>query len=127
MWRLPPSETVTSTTYTTLAEGPSVTVSVLSNAKAMITITADITAPPGAKCIMSFGSGYNGATPAAPSNDLNSLSFSSPAGSTLDQQISATYAVNLFQTGTVTFQAFYRSPGGGSCTFGNRSMIVIPY
>jgi hypothetical protein len=110
------SQSTTSTTYAALATaGPSVTVN-LTSGSALVTFTAAVTA--NSLCNMSFNAG--GFTAA----DAQSLQLFT-GGSAV--QVSATFYVTGLTAGSNTFTGVYRSQTGGTCTFANRSIIVIPY
>jgi hypothetical protein len=111
------SQTTTSATYGALATaGPSTTVTITSG-NALVTLTASITA--NSPCNMSFNAGGFSAA------DAQSLQLFTGGQAV---QLSAIYYVTGLTAGSNTFTAVYRSQNGlATCTFANRSIIVIPY
>jgi hypothetical protein len=119
------SQTTTSTSYTDLAtSGPTVTVTVSSSGKALVTLTAyeSITGADNS-CFMGFA--VSGVTTVAAS-DTQSVQIYSESG-TVQSRGSASYLVTGLNPGINTFTAKYKSSAGITCTFANRSIIVTPY
>ena len=117
------SQTTTSTTYTDLATtGPAVTVTIPASGNALVILTAsqsDGTNNQGA--YMAFA--VSGATTRAAS-DTTARIVKNGTGSSAVQG-SATFFVTGLTAGSNTFTAKYRVTGGTG-TFLNRTIIVIP-
>jgi hypothetical protein len=115
------SETTTSTSYTSLTtSGPAVTVSVSAVGTALVTLTVSISNNNDSQsCYMGFGTGDS-----TTASDTTALRWTGHHNDTL--QISATYLVTGLSAGSNTFTAYYRA-GANTCTYANRSIIVIPY
>jgi hypothetical protein len=111
--------------YTDLAtSGPTVTVTVSSSGKAMVTLTAyqSVTGPDNS-CFMGFA--VSG-TSAVAASDTQSLQAYSESG-TVQSRTSASYLVTGLNPGINTFTAKYRSSAGINCTFASRNIIVTAY
>src|SRR5580704_5987786 len=123
------SSTISSNNYGDLADGsnlPNAAVTI-TGSTALVIVTAMMsndTASDG--CVMGFA--VNGANP---SNDSQVVSFSNDSGllGSVNQkaQMSATYLISGLAAASNSFSAKYHAVGGGSCTFANRGIIVIPY
>ncbi len=115
------SQTTTSTTYASLTSaGPAVSVTVSATGTALVTLTgATFNSTDDSSCFMSFGTGSS-----ATASDTTALIATTHH---LDNnQMSATYLVRGLAAGAQTFTAYYRA-SANTCTFANRSIIVIPY
>jgi hypothetical protein len=120
---LPTSNSTTSTTYTDLAPlGPSLTTAVSTAGAAIVTITANLYgSSTSEQCFVGVEiSGVGG----GPASDQYSLI----ASGTSPNQFSATYVFSSLPSGGHTFTLKYRSSVvTNTCTFSNRSIIVVPY
>jgi hypothetical protein len=127
---------VTSTTYTaTLGGTPGAnpaTTAAITSGKALVTVTANITAvgTRAAGVVQGFEAfAVSGAT-TIPASDTQSVMVglvgSSNGSDTNQAQASATYLVTGLTNGNNTFTLNYRSSGGDTITYSNRNIIVIP-
>jgi hypothetical protein len=104
-----------STTYTTLANGPSVTATIGASGTAMVTITGAITPTNGNTAYMGV------------SIDSGAVSDTQALGvDTNFMQASFTFVVTGLAAGDHSFGARYRVKAGGNAQFANRSIIVVP-
>lgn len=120
-------QSTTSSTFADLATaGPSVTVTIGSNGLALVIISADLANSVGGDyAVMGFVvSGAN--TIAATFN--NSLFFQQPGGISASGEMGASYSILLtgLTTGSTTFKAQYEIVTGGTGSFRNRVISVIP-
>jgi acetolactate synthase regulatory subunit len=98
-----------------------------------VTVTANITSTGnnGAGVVQGFEAfAVSGATTIA-ANDAQSVMVgvtgsSTQHADTVQNQVSATYVVTGLTNGNNTFTLNYRSSGGDTITYSNRSIIVIP-
>jgi hypothetical protein len=104
----------------------------ITSGKALVTVTANITATGtrSAGVVQGFEAfAVSGATTIA-ANDAQSVMVgvtgSSTNADTVQDQVSATYVVTGLTNGNNTFTLNYRSSGGDTITYSNRSIIVIP-
>jgi hypothetical protein len=125
------SETTTTTTYTNLATvGPAVTVNVSPTGMALVILTSLLmNGTEGDGCAMGFAVSGPGPT-SSPAADSQALVYVNNEGNHFAarlKQISAVYLVTGLAEGSNTLTAQYRAVTGGTCTFGNRGLIAIPY
>ena len=115
------SETSKSTIYANMpTPGPAVTVSVSTTGTALVILTASMfNSNDDVSCFMSFGTG-------GPLTASDSTALTATSHHLDDMQISAIFLVTGLTAGNVTFTAYYKA-AGQTCTFGNRSIIVLPY
>lgn len=118
------SETTTSTAYTDLTTlGPSVTVTVSSTGKALVTLTSSLSNTNNNRlCFAGFA--VTGAT-VVPASDAQAI-LHTTSGPNSAMQLSATYLVTGLNAGSNTLTAKYRA-SANTCGFANRNIIVIPY
>jgi hypothetical protein len=118
------SQATVSLTYADLTTvGPAVTLTVPASGRMLVSVTSGMTGSSGSvSCFMSFAT--TGANVTAAS-DATSVTL---ASGTL-QRASASAVVSGLAPGSTTFTGKYKREGGGgsgSCTFVNRSIMVIP-
>ena len=92
-------------------------VTVSATGTALVILTAGTSNGGLGACSMSFGIG------ASTASDTTALTVPGSLGAA---QSSATFLVKSLGAGVQTFTAYYKA-GGNTCTFSNRSIIVIPY
>lgn len=126
-WRTPTISTVTtsqttsSTSYTNLStSGP--TVSIATGAHALVLWNASLSNNSSNSSYMTVS--VSGATTITADDD-KALRFSDPTGSGRVSHAATWFMWTTLNSGTNTFQAKYRV-AGGTGTFSNRRMIVIP-
>jgi hypothetical protein len=105
--------------------GPSVTVTISSSGKALVTLTALIDPASSTTAWMSFA--VSGATTLAASDTMSLAREHGTSSSTGYIQASAVYVVTGLTAGSNTFTAKYRvSNTSDTDAFANRSIIVVP-
>jgi hypothetical protein len=116
------AETTSATTYGNLTTlGPAQTVTVPADGKVLLSVASGITSSTGSTtCFMSYA--ISGATTIAAA-DVNAVQL---AGGTLQRASAASVQTGLPPGGSITVTAQYRSSGPGTCTFSNRTLIVMP-
>ena len=112
------TETSTSLTYVDLAT-PGPTVTAITGPQALIMLTCSSFNSGGNASWMAYN--ITGATTIAP-DDTKSLQFNSSAG----QRFSAVYLQSGLTAGTQSIQCKYRTSVGGTSTWSQRRMAVIP-
>jgi hypothetical protein len=117
-----PGESTGSTTYTGLTTaGPSVTLTVPATGKILVSVAASMIASTSStQCYTSYAVS-GGSTVAAV--DLNAVTFT---GGALSRASAASELTGLTPGSTITVTAQYRSGGPGTCTYNNRTIIVLP-
>lgn len=116
------SQTTSSSSYGNLSTtGPAVTVNISSSGQAMVTLTSQSSEANIMGCFMAFAVSGNTTVSASDTQSLLTETYQSNP-----TQGSATYLVTGLTAGSNTFTAKYRA-NGETCTFANRSIIVIPY
>jgi hypothetical protein len=108
----------TSNGYTGIAGGPAVVATIPGNStgSALVTVTADVSPTAGSLACMSFSG------PGISASDTQALCFDNGG----NNQASATFLVSGITSGVQTITAQYRTTGGKSAGFSNRSIIVVP-
>src|SRR5262249_11952363 len=121
------SQTTTSGTYANLATaGPDVAVTIPASGNALVVVTANIQGPSGSSNFAYMSYSTTGAC-ARDASDTDALQRSQgTSSSTGFIQASAVSVATGLSAGAHTFRACYRTDGGGTGTFANRTLVVVP-
>jgi hypothetical protein len=114
------SATTSSTSFSATPAGPNATVTVPASGNVIVILTAQVTPPASQSAFMSFS-----ATGVVASDARSLMRQHGTSSSTGGIQASAIYFLTGLTPGSLTFTSQYRVTGGTG-TFANRNITVIP-